>query len=164
MIHLLLGVRKQLETDGIRLLKLIMHRYGVSPDLYCLEYCYDGQPPSKLVDRLGLLVEARARLEIDWVELPGIIIGFGWMPCELLTGKRKTKLKRMTGTKWTYVGNIKRTAWITYDPNSCLYDPALAVDIAAVIVAAGQEEGLSMKLVTDNGYVSQLNSIWKRYL
>jgi hypothetical protein len=102
-------------------------------------------------------------MESIWLKQPGVIIGLGWMACELLTGKGKTKLKNQTGTKWVYVGNIARTAWVTYDPDGMLYDPAITVDIAAVIVAAGREAGLPME-VSKNDYLNQMQHIWRRYL
>jgi hypothetical protein len=162
MMHLLLGVKK--ESDVVRMLRLILARYGIYEG-YRMSFCYQETPPSTIKERAGLLAEARTRLEAEWLAQPGTLVGLGWMPCELLTGKGKTKLKDKVGTKWSYVGdgNIVRTAWITYDPDACLYDPALVVDIAAVIVAAVKEAGISMH-VSKNEALQQMNNIWKRYL
>lgn len=160
MMHLLLGVRR--DSDGLRLLRLALSRYGRYGD-YRMEFCYDAEPPSRIKERAGMLAEARTRLEAVWLEQPGVIIGLGWMACELLTGRGKTKLKEMTGTRWTYVGDVARSVWVTYDPTACLYDPALMVDIAAVLVAAGKEIGFSMSVVK-NDAVSSMNKIWQRYL
>jgi hypothetical protein len=159
MMHLLLGVRK--ESDGVRMLRLILARYGIYEG-YRMDFCYQETPPSKAKDRVDLLMAARTRLEGVWLQQPGTIVGLGWMPCELLTGKGKTKLKDKVGTKWSYVNNAC-TAWITYDPDACLFDPALVVEIAAVLVAAGREAGISMR-VSKNEALQQMNNIWKRYL
>jgi hypothetical protein len=161
MMQLLLGVKK--DSDGMRMLRCILHRYGVYGN-YRIDWCYDKPPPSRALDRVDLIMAARERLEAIWLSQPGVIIGFGWMSCELLTGRGKTRLKDTVGTKWTYASdNIARTAWISYDPDSLLFDPALAVDIAAVIVAAGREAGLPM-LIHKNESLDQMNRIWKRYL
>lgn len=162
MMHLLLGVRER--SDGVRMLHLILARYGIFEG-YRMEYCYDETPPSTVKDRAGLLTEARTRLESVWLQQPGTVLGFGWMACEVLTGRGKTKLKDKVGTKWSYVGNnnILGTAWITYDLSSCLYDPARVVDIAAVIVVAAREAGISVR-VQKNEALQQMVSIWKRYL
>jgi hypothetical protein len=145
------------------MLRLLLHRYGVYQN-YRVDFCYDETPPSKAKERRAMLDEARARQEGVWLQHPGVIVGMGWMACELLIGVGKTKLKDKTGTKWHVVSDIiERTAWITYDPDSCLYDPALVVDIAAVVVAAGKEADLPMS-VEKNEALNQMNSIWKRYL
>jgi hypothetical protein len=78
-------------------------------------------------------------------------------------GKGKTKLKHFVGTKWTYVGDIARSVWISYDPGSCLYDPAVVVDISAVIVEAAKEAQISIK-VNAGESLTYMDNIWKRYL
>jgi hypothetical protein len=163
-LYLLLGVSKMAEMDGVRLLKHILRRYGVSPNLYRIGYCYHETPPSRINERKEYREAARVRLEETWLNTPAVIIGMGWMACEMLTGRSKTKLKNMTGTRWQYVGNIARIAWVTYDPAACLYDPGLTVDIAAVIVAAGKEAGLPMHLTNELETTSLMNKIWQRYL
>jgi hypothetical protein len=85
------------------------------------------------------------------------------MACELLTGHGKTKLKNYVGTKWKYNGDVVRAAWITYDPDACLFDPALVVDISAVILAAAREAEISVR-VQKNEALQQMVHIWKRYM
>jgi hypothetical protein len=161
MMYLLLGVRKQ--TDGVRMLKLILSRYGINEG-YCMVFCYEETPPSRIKERAGLLTEARTRLEGVWLKQPGTVVGFGWEACELLTGKGKTKLKDKVGTKWSYInGNILRTAWISYSCDACLFDPALVVDISAVILVAAREAGIPVH-IQKNEALQQMVTIWKRYI
>jgi hypothetical protein len=143
---LLLGVRKPYETDGERLLTHILRRYSIhSLHSYCDEYCYMSEPPSRREERLPLVEVARERLQTVWAKEPGPIIGFGWMACEILTGKGKTKLKDMVCTDWPsrlkMENGDQRNAWIIYDPAAALFDPNLAVDISAVLVAAVEKAG-----------------------
>jgi hypothetical protein len=145
-MRLMLGVKQKYETDGVRLLVHVLHRYSLFADKYVLEYCYNTQPPTKAKERIGLIADRRWIFEADALEEPGPVIGFGPLACELLTGRGKTKLKDTVGTRWNYVGNINRSVWISYDPTGALYNPNLVVDIAAVIRAAGLEAGFNMKV------------------
>jgi hypothetical protein len=162
-IYFILGLNKGYETDGERMLRCLVSRYSLDSSMYDVVYCYDSQPPSKLVDRQPMRDEARKWIEAMWTEVPGVLVGLGWMPCEVLTGRGKTKLKHMAGTKWKYVGEIDQAVWITYDPAACLYDPGLVVDISAVVVAAMKEIEASVFMNTSNN-LYQMNKMWKRYL
>jgi hypothetical protein len=160
MMHLLLGVKKNFESDGVRLLKHVLHRYGVFADDYKIDYCYWMEPPTIAKARKNALTIARSRLEEVWLKEPGPIIGFGWMPQEILLGCGKTKLKNHVGTCWTYQGNITRTVWITYDPAAALFDPNVVVDISAVVVAAGKRDGgLAMQVNKE-----EVSFDWSKYL
>lgn len=178
-LYFLLGQRKNYETDGERMLKLILARYGLWDEIYDIEYCYTPQQhfvaggeshieydsvPSKKVDRAPHVAEARKWVEACWHDRPGLFIGLGWMACEVLTGRGKTKLKDTAGTKWRYAGEgMDQAVWITYDPAACLFDPGVAVDISAVICAAGREVGLPMGVAVSDTLTS-MNRIWRRYL
>jgi hypothetical protein len=148
-MRLIMGVKKKYETDGVRLLVHVLHRYSLFADKYTLEYCYDTEPPTRAKERAELVKRRRTTLERDVLEEEeslGPIVGCGWMACELLTGKGKTRLKDMVGTRWTYVGNITRSVWLCNDPSGALYNPNLVVDIAAVVRAAGVEAGFLMNV------------------
>lgn len=136
MLHLLLGLKRQYETDAELLLKHVLRSYSIYGNQYRIQYAHFEQPPSTQKLRRHILAAARSRLEETWLAQPGPIIGFGYLACELLTARGKTRLKRTQGTRWTYVGAIQRETWITYDPAGALFDPNLVVDIAAVIMAA----------------------------
>ena len=136
MLYLLLGIKRPFETDAELLLKHVLRSYSIYANLYHIQYAYFEQPSSTQKLRKAPLAAARTRLEEVWSREPGPIIGFGWMPCELLTNRGKTRLKTTAGTRWTYVGGIEREAWVTYDPAGALFSPNLIVDIAAVITAA----------------------------
>lgn len=145
-MHLVLGVKSKYDTDAVRLLKHVLHRYSLFADKYIIEYVYETMPPTQAKQRKLMAAEARERLEAGWLEEPGPVIGLGWIPCEILTGRGKTKLKDRVGTRWIYVGSIDRPVWVCNDPAACLYNPNLVVDIAAVIRAAGKEAGFEMKV------------------
>jgi hypothetical protein len=162
MLHIVLGVATDGETDGVRMLRHILRRYSIFTD-YRFEYCYTEKPPSKVADRKELIEQAKRNLESYWIEQSGVIVGLGWMPCEVLLGKGKTKLKNFVGTKWTYVGDSARHVWISYDPAGILYDPGLVVDISAVIVVAAKEAGFPTKVNTDDT-LAYMDKIWRRYL
>jgi hypothetical protein len=162
-IYLVLGLRQSYTTDGERLLGLILERYGVWHEVYQVLYCYEEDPPSKIKERAGIRETARRYIESQWRRRPGIIIGLGWMACEVLTGKGKTKLKDTAGTKWKYAGELDQAVWVTYDPAAALFDPAVVVDIAAVIVEVGREIGLTMEVEEDET-LSKMHAIWRKYL
>ena len=144
-MHLLLGVQQTYETDGVALLKHILRRYSVDDDEFSIEYVYSKPPAPTIIGRAPEITIARRRLERAWVD-GGPVIGCGWMACELLTGKGKTKLKDVVGTKWKYAPDHSRFVWICNDPAGALFNPNLVVDIAAVIRAAGVEAGMEMKV------------------
>jgi len=145
MLYLLLGQKQSYETDGEKFLRYLLGRYSLHRHLYRLGYCYDSTPRSTAKERRSDLEASRKHHERYWVD-PWTIIGFGWMAAELLTGRGKTKLKTLVGTKWTYVGNIVRECWISYDPAAALFDPNIAVDISAVILAAAKLDGLTARI------------------
>lgn len=146
MIHLILGVNPHYESDGLLLLKHILRRYSIFADQWNICYCYDRSPADHKKERKQELKEARIQLEAKWSRHVGPIIGFGWMPCEVLTNRGKTLLKNTVGTRWKYFGDSDEsttTAWVTNDPAAALFDPNIVVDIASVIKAACAEWDIS---------------------
>jgi len=162
------------------MLKLILARYDIWDEFYSIEYCYNTPThyvaggdthiehdsiPSKKAERAPLVEEARRWCEACWHDMPGIFVGLGWMACEVLTGRGKTKLKDTAGTKWKYAGSgMDQAVWITYDPAAMLFDPGVAVDISAVVCAAGREIGLKMDVTEEHNSLSSMHRIWRRYL
>ena len=164
-LYFLLGQRKSFDTDGERMLKLILARYDIWNEFYSIEYCYNETPPSKAAERQHIRDEARRWCEACWHDMPGVFVGLGWMACEVLTGRGKTKLKDTAGTKWKYAGSgMDQAVWITYDPAAMLFDPGVAVDISAVVCAAGREIGLKMDVTEEHDSLSSMHRIWRRYL
>jgi len=111
-----------------------------------------------------MIEEARRSVEAAWHDRPGVIVGLGWMACEVLTGRGKTRLKDTAGTKWRYITDrMDQAVWITYDPAACLFDPGVIVDISAVAVAAAREIGLECHVMEDDS-LTKMERIWRRYL
>jgi hypothetical protein len=137
----LLGVEPNYDPAGEQLLRMILNRYGLG-DVWTIAYCYEEAPPTRQKARKPLLEARREALMSEWGNDSQQIIGCGWMACEMLTGHGKTKLGGLVGTKWLVWNSEVRHAWVTYDPAAALFDPNLAVDISAVIIAAAKEEGL----------------------
>lgn len=160
-LHLVLGRKRAYETDGEYLLKHILCRYSVDLHLVHWHYSYYQEPATRAIKRKTELAETRKRLETEFLREPGVIIGFGWMACEVLVARGKTRLKNTVGTKWNCTSDsiVIRSAWISYDPAAALFDPNLAVDISSVILAACKEGGIETKL---NRNIKPFN--WIQYI
>jgi hypothetical protein len=152
VLHLLLGVRPNYETDGMVLLKHILRRYSLTGDQWRIHYCCSSPPPPTKKERQATLSAAKESIKKERLSKPGPIIGFGWLPCETLTGRGKTLLKYTVGTRW---GDV----WITYDPAGALFDPNLCVDISAVLLAACRGAGVSTHISTTEPQFD-----WSKYL
>jgi hypothetical protein len=163
-LFILLDEAKHYMTDSEKLLYHCLDRYSLTAQDYQVEHCYLEKPPSKIIDRHALK-EARRHQLIDTLsnsERSFVLIAMGKFSCEMLFAKAKASHRY--GTCWKVdkdfesVQNIiKGRAWVTYDPTAALYNPNLAVDIAAVIHAAATDANLKPKT---NRQIKQFNG-WK---
>jgi hypothetical protein len=144
----LLGERQKYRTEAEVLLKNICDRYYLlSGTDYQVFHCYDSPPSPRAQERPR---DAR-RIELLGVwERPDyrpVIVGFGWMACDILFRVGKSHMKRYVGCKWPIVDSTLK-AWLTYDPAAALYDPNLVVDIAGAVVTAAKEDGHRIQVNT----------------
>jgi hypothetical protein len=144
MLIFLLGEKQKYKTQGEELLENICDRYNLSYDVdYNVFYCYVAPVPKRTDDRPR---DYRLKELMDyWLSNLSnpIIVGFGWLSCDLLFHVGKTKMKSRIGCKWIIEGyeQPEKRAWLTYDPAAALFDPGLVCDISGVIITAAKEDG-----------------------
>jgi hypothetical protein len=162
MLVFLLGEKQRYKTQGEELLENICDRYCLRSDVdYTTYYAYWAPVPSRVDDRPR--DNRRKELMDYWLGTFSnpVIIGFGWVSCDLLFRVGKSKMNSRIGCKWIVEGydNPERRAWLTYDPNAALFDPNLVCDIAGTIVTAAKEDGHTIRI---NKSVKPYN--WEKFL
>ena len=107
-------------------------------------YCYYTKPESKEEFRDQARAHRMEQIrEMFYIE-PFVIIGFGWMACDMLFRKGRSQTRTRTGAKWLLSPGAETEAWLTYDPAAALFDPNLVVDISWVIVNAAKDAGIEI--------------------
>lgn len=144
--------KAELVHDAGQFLKWMINRLSIPRERWVHTYCYEGaakQVPTKVWERKKFL-EPHIEALVDFMirNRPCSVVGMGRLSAECLT--KGSMLKKRAGTFWGVKPKFRQAdvdhAWITYTPDSALYDPGLFVDITRILGKAAREADIEIKI------------------
>jgi hypothetical protein len=129
----------------LELLTFLLRRHSINREDWVHTYCFSGTKeslPGRKKDRLQeILPDLRKAEEFIRLNQPCVVVGFGSLPCEFLTGAGVLSTKAGTWWDTKKFGRV----WITHSPEAALYKPDLVVQISRTIRRAAEQAGIETK-------------------